>query len=239
MKTSPLGTLTSFQGKAIDESYQDTRDVHLSSDDDEDIKDLDTQLHFGGGKFDRTRRAETSAYGPTSSGGETLGDRYTSRRVELEERIMQKKMMKAEKIRRAEDQKETFEDMDEGFSELAGLLQFRDKEEERRVRTEKRKAGKLDEADAEMDEWDREMKVRTSRRRLGNWIKLQLVRLPLTCFFFATRIYIRSTSSRERSPRPTGPRPPRRSPRSRPRSFTTSSRSASLAWPATSSATTS
>lgn len=154
-----------FQGKAIDESYADTRDVHLSSDDDEDITNLDTQLHFGGGRFDRVRRDETSAYGPSSgAGGETLGDRYTSRRAELEERIMQKKMAKAEKLRRAEDQRETFEDMDEGFGELAGLLQFRDKEEERRVRSEKRKAGKLERDEAEMDEWDREMKVRYKKR---------------------------------------------------------------------------
>ena len=77
---------------------------------------------------------------------------------------MQKKMAKAEKLRRAEDQRETFEDMDEGFSELAGLLQFRDKEEERRIRTEKRKAGKLERDEAEMDDWDREMKVRRMKR---------------------------------------------------------------------------
>lgn len=50
--------------------------------------------------------------------------------------------------------------MDESFAELAGLLQFRDKEEERVKRAEARKKGTLSEDDKEMDAWDKEMKVR-------------------------------------------------------------------------------
>ena len=54
---------------------------------------------------------------------------------------------------------ETFETMDESFGELAKLLQFRDKEQERVERTEKKKRGELSADDVEMDAWDKEMKV--------------------------------------------------------------------------------
>lgn len=55
---------------------------------------------------------------------------------------------------------ETFETMDESFGELAKLLQFRDKEQERVERSEKKKKGELTSEDVEMDAWDKEMKVR-------------------------------------------------------------------------------
>jgi hypothetical protein len=55
---------------------------------------------------------------------------------------------------------ETFETMDESFGELAKLLQFRDKEQERVERSEKKKKGELSAEDVEMDAWDKEMKVR-------------------------------------------------------------------------------
>jgi len=54
---------------------------------------------------------------------------------------------------------ETFETMDESFGELAKLLQFRDKEQERVERSEKKKKGQLSTEDMEMDAWDKEMKV--------------------------------------------------------------------------------
>ncbi len=54
---------------------------------------------------------------------------------------------------------ETFETMDESFGELAKLLQFRDKEQERIERTQKKKTGTLSAEDMEMDDWDKEMKV--------------------------------------------------------------------------------
>ena len=56
---------------------------------------------------------------------------------------------------------ETFETMDESFSELATLLQFRDKEQERIKKVDARKKGTLSQDDKEMDDWDKEMKVCT------------------------------------------------------------------------------
>jgi hypothetical protein len=127
-------------------------------------------LHFGGGKFDKTNQATDGYYGsssPSGGGGigagtRDIGEAYRSRKQELEERIRHKKLMKAEKLKRKEDQVETFETMDESFAELAGLLQFRDKERERVERSEKRKKGMLDEEEMEMDAWDKEMKVNKS-----------------------------------------------------------------------------
>ena len=121
-------------------------------------------LHFGGGKFDKSNQSTDGYYGSSAGidGGGTrdIGDAYRSRKQELEERIRHKKLLKAEKMKRKEDQVETFETMDESFAELAGLLQFRDKERERVERSEKRKKGMLDAEELEMDAWDKEMKVR-------------------------------------------------------------------------------
>ena len=49
--------------------------------------------------------------------------------------------------------------MDESFGDLAKLLQFRDKEQERVEKYEKKKKGELSPDDVEMDAWDKEMKV--------------------------------------------------------------------------------
>jgi len=120
-------------------------------------------LHFGGGKFDKSNQTTDGYYGASSTGGDgtrDMGDAYRSRKQELEERILHKKLLKAEKLKRKEDQVETFETMDESFAELAGLLQFRDKERERVEKSEKRKKGTLDADEMEMDAWDKEMKVR-------------------------------------------------------------------------------
>ena len=123
-------------------------------------------LHFGGGKFDKSNPTTDGYYGAASGnggGGTTsrdIGDAYRSRKQELEERILHKKLLKAEKMKRKEDQVETFETMDESFAELAGLLDFRDKERERVEKSEKRKKGMLDADEMEMDAWDKEMKVR-------------------------------------------------------------------------------
>ena len=117
-------------------------------------------LHFGGGKFDKSNPSTDGYYGSSGAGGgRDMGDAYRSRKQELEERILQKKIMKAEKLKRKEDQVETFETMDESFAELAGLLQFRDKERERVEKSEKRRKGLLDVEEMEMDAWDKEMKV--------------------------------------------------------------------------------
>ncbi|KAL7536701.1 hypothetical protein ACHAXR_007349 [Thalassiosira sp. AJA248-18] len=141
----------------------------LSDDDDDDLDKVDTMLHFGGGKFDRDNAREQGAYGGMMGNGSTtdMGQVYRSRKEELEERIMRKKMMKAEKMKRKEDQAETFETMDESFGELAQLLQFRDKEDERKKQFEAKKKGTLSQEDREMDAWDKEMKEYLFERRVA------------------------------------------------------------------------
>jgi len=159
------------RGKVIDETYtgqpQDETDIILSDDDDDNLDKVDTMLHFGGGKFDKSNPTTDGYYGASSSNGaRDMGDAYRSRKQELEERILQKKLLKAEKLKRKEDQVETFETMDESFAELAGLLQFRDKERERVEKSEKRKRGLLDVEEMEMDAWDKEMKEYLFERKV-------------------------------------------------------------------------
>ena len=94
---------TTYQGKTIDESYKPSSTDFLSDSDDEDLDKLDTQLHFGGGKFDSQNAKESGAYGPSGGGAGDLGTAYRSKREELEDRIKRKKMEKAEKMKRKED----------------------------------------------------------------------------------------------------------------------------------------
>ena len=146
-------------GKAIDYTSKTIDDVLLSDDSDDDLDKVDTMLHFGGGKFDTDNHQERSPYGPSSSGGTDMGDVYRSRKEQLEERIRHKKQLKLEKLKRKENQVDTFDNMDKSFDELAQLLSFRDKESERKERFERKKEGKLSEVEVEMDDWDKEMKV--------------------------------------------------------------------------------
>ncbi len=102
------------RGRVIDDSYNgkiDAYDVILSDDDEEryggQLEKADTELHFGGGAFDKemVRQANNNPYGP--SGGaqrETLGDRYRTRKEELDDLIMRKKFEKAEKAKAKEQQ---------------------------------------------------------------------------------------------------------------------------------------
>jgi nucleolar protein 14 len=80
--------------------------------------------------------------------------------------IKRRKMMKAEKLMSKEKQEETFESLDQGFDELAQLLQFRDKETERKMHLERKRAGQLTEEDQEMAEWDKEMKTYLFERKV-------------------------------------------------------------------------
>ena len=57
--------------------------------------------------------------------------------------------------------------MDESFGDLAKLLQFRDKEQERVEKYEKKKKGELSPDDVEMDAWDKEMKVCVAANNLS------------------------------------------------------------------------
>lgn len=103
------------RGQVIDDNYNghvDAHDIILSDDDDDryggQLEKADTELHFGGGAFDRARRKQSSnnPYGP--SGGdinESIGDRYRSRKEELDDLIMRKKFEKAQKAKNKEEQR--------------------------------------------------------------------------------------------------------------------------------------
>ena len=170
------GITLTHRGKVIDETYngkRDDDDVYLSDDDryGGNLEGIDTELHFGGGAFDKSRQkaASNNPYGPsggTSGAKESLGDRYRTRKEELDDLIMRKKFEKVEKAKRKEEQADTFEGMDDRFKELASLLQFRDKDDEERKFIDAKKAGKLSTLDEEMDEWDRETKELLFERKV-------------------------------------------------------------------------
>ena len=170
------GGLT-HKGRAIDDSYTgrlDAADVILSDDDDDrgQLDRVDTEMHFGGGSFDQSKRGRAAAnpYGPSGGddGGEqhSMADVYRSRKEELDDMIRRKKEEKAARAKDREEQAETFETLDESFKELAGLLQFRDKDQEKKAKMEAKKAGTLSKMDQEMDAWDREMKTYLFERRV-------------------------------------------------------------------------
>ncbi len=205
------------RGRVIDDSYTgkvDASDVILSDDEDKyggQLERADTELHFGGGAFDRerVRQASNNPYGP--SGGakiESIGDRYRSRKEELDDLIMRKKYEKAEKAKRKEEQGmfsihaimkvclasyffieyfltcyclvlivEKFEELDDNFKALAEMLNFRDKEKDRKEFFESRKAGTLSQDDKEMDEWDKEMKVSWAHFTILIFCSLARIRL--------------------------------------------------------------
>lgn len=156
------------RGKLIDEHYDGKLEPgdFILSDDEEDryggqLEKADTELHFGGGAFDkdRARQALFNPYGPAGQEvNESLSDRYRSRRQELEDLIMRKKYEKAEKAKHKEEQAEKFQEFDDNFKELARLLNFRDKEQDRKARLEAKQTGTYTQEEQEMDEWEKEMK---------------------------------------------------------------------------------
>jgi len=163
-----VGSELTHKGKLIDDSYTgkiEASDVILSDDEDKyggQLERADTELHFGGGAFERERvkQASGNQYGPSGGvQGESLGDRYRSRREELEDLIMRKKFEKAEKAKQKETQVETFESLDDNFKELAAMLTFRDKEQDRKEQRQAKRTGTLSQEDKEMDDWDKEMKA--------------------------------------------------------------------------------
>lgn len=105
------------RGKVIDDTYtgqMDANDIILSDDDDDryggQLERADTELHFGGGAFDKARRKEAinNPYGPSGASDtqESMGDRYRSRKEELDDLIMRKKFEKAQKAKHKEEQSE-------------------------------------------------------------------------------------------------------------------------------------
>jgi len=173
--TSGSGGLLTHKGKIIDDAYtgrHDADDVILSDDDDDrfggQLDRVDTEMHFGGGSFDQSKRgrAASNPYGPSGGTDTDMADVYRSRKEELDDMIRRRKEEKAAKAKNREEQLETFESLDESFKELAGLLQFRDKEKEKKAKMEAKRAGTLSREDEEMDAWDKEMKTYLFERRV-------------------------------------------------------------------------
>ena len=149
------------KGKSIDQMSH-VNHVMLDSDDEDggNLDAMDTEMNFGG-----DGPGEFNPYGP--SGGERdMSQVYSQRKTDLDDMIKRRKIMKAEKMMSKEKQEETFESLDEGFQELSQLLQFRDKETERKLHLEKKRAGQLTEEDKEMAEWDKEMKTYLYERKV-------------------------------------------------------------------------
>ena len=115
-----------------------------------ELDEADTSLHFGG-HLDDT--AAASSYGRTD-----LATQYLSRKTELDDLIARRKLMKAEKQKTKGTQEDVFTELDDQFKELSQLLDFRDKEKYESERFLAKRTGTLNEQDAEMDEWDQEMK---------------------------------------------------------------------------------
>jgi nucleolar protein 14 len=163
------------RGKAIDNLT--ARDHVMLSDDDEDVTGygdnqkgyldaLDTLQHFGGGtNRGNKRNRENNPYGPAVGDDEEDGNNknnllsmYTSRKMELDDFIHRRKVMKAERMQSKEAQVDAFEKMDEAFADLATMLQFRDKEQEIKDYHTAKRQGTLTADDQEFEDWDKEMK---------------------------------------------------------------------------------
>jgi nucleolar protein 14 len=143
------------KGRKVD--AMTARDHVILSDDEDDIGNLDaadTALHFGGGGGAGKSREQ---YGP-SDGNPDMGNAYASRKMELDDLIKRRKLIKAEKMKSSEEQVETVDKMDHSFKELAALLSFRDKERDIKDNLKAKRAGTLAPEDQEMADWDREMK---------------------------------------------------------------------------------
>lgn len=161
------GMLLTHGGKVIDD--ETAANALLMSDDDDDdnrykgqLDALDTALHFGGGGTNnRFTGTNNSIYGPSSSSGAapaSMAANYSQRKTELDDLILRRRLMKAEKAKFREQQEEVIHDLDENFKELAAMLDFRDKEKEIRKHIQNKREGKLDDAAKEMEDWDQEIR---------------------------------------------------------------------------------
>jgi nucleolar protein 14 len=142
------------KGKAIDSLT--AADHVMLSDDEEDAGDLDaydTEMHFGGSLADQKQAA---VYG--SGKGADMSTLYSQKKSDLDDLILRRKILKAERLKSKEEQADKFEAMDQSFSELAALLNFRDKEKDIREHIRAKRAGTLSTEDQEFADWDKEMK---------------------------------------------------------------------------------
>ena len=152
--------ILTHKGKAID-GLADHEHVMLSDDEDDldrQLDAVDTLQHFGGGKFGNKNNNADNPYGPAGAATGNLSAVYSSRKMELDDLIHRRKVMKAERMQSKEAQVDAFEKMDESFADLAAMLNFRDKEKEIRDYHTAKRQGKLSAEDQDYDDWDREMK---------------------------------------------------------------------------------
>ena len=149
-------TILTHRGKAIDKLS--ARDHLILSDDEDDdegqLDALDTLQHFGGGRT----KAANNPYGPAGTASGDLSNVYSSRKLELDDLIHRRKVLKAERLKSKETQVDAFERMDEDFADLAEMLNFRDKEKEIRDYHTAKREGRLSAEDQEFADWDKEMK---------------------------------------------------------------------------------
>lgn len=127
---------------------------------DGELDPIDTAMHFGGEAF-RT----TDSYGLCER-GRTLGDVYRSRKKEMEDLIIRKKMEKMEKQKKKEEQVEIFEEMNEKFHELSSQLSFRKLGKKWNKTFTSMDAGDLPDEDREMNEWLQEAKKYQLERKV-------------------------------------------------------------------------
>jgi nucleolar protein 14 len=147
------------RGKAVDQLTAADHAALLSDDDDEDneggqLDAADTALHFGG----LSSNKEDAVYGSSSAAPERMSQLYAARKTDLDDLILRRKILKAERLQSKEKQEEVFEKMDESFDALRDQLTFRDKEADIRHHLKSKREGTLSPEDQEMADWDKEMK---------------------------------------------------------------------------------
>jgi nucleolar protein 14 len=146
--------LLTHKGKKLDP----TKSEAIYSDDEEDggnLEAVDTELHFGGVGLSSTT---DNPYGRTGPSGTDLSQLYgQTRKTELDDLIVRRKAMKAERMETRENQVDTFEKMDEQFGELSALLRYRKNEKRPMIPLKPSKE------DQEMNEWNLEMREMMGR----------------------------------------------------------------------------
>ena len=153
------GMLLTHRGQVIDDDMAAKDILYSDEDDGGQLDAMDTALHFGGMGGGN---AEDAAYGPSAGGtGASMAQNYSQRKTELDDLIMRRKVLKAERMKAREQQEEVIADLDGAFKELSSMLHFRDKELEIRKHIQDKRAGNLDQAAQEMEDWNKEIREYT------------------------------------------------------------------------------
>ena len=159
--------LLTHKGRSIKaNTFQDHIILDSDEEDGGDLDAIDTEMNFGGGT---NHHAPFNPYGPSDVNPSTTNMshlHYAQKKNDLDEMIARRKRLKAERMFAKEQQEEVFESLDQGFDELAQLLQFRDKEKDRKIQQDKKKLGQFNQEELEMADWDREMKSYLFERKV-------------------------------------------------------------------------